>query len=233
MYDQTIHKETWYACVFFWFLHILKFKYGIDVLLPSKDTKIKYAWILKFVGYLKFLWVLLTWGSVTSTMYATCTQKMRSKLFLNFIVLSASITKWELKEWEFYGLGIKNLSTYYKKLAQDGRITREEIDAINKKKGYWHHIMYHRWPDIVYDSYGAFQYHLPFENLQYWVKTGSAYDTARSLDINDDATEKTLNFLKRMRNKENIKLSDFLKEDQEYIMRAGRIFKKDFSALSV
>lgn len=217
MYNQTLSKETWYSCVFFGLLNILYYKFWIFV---------TYAWIYRFNSLLKKFWVILTWGAVTGTLYTYCINRINKQLWLKFEIEKASISRGNLRDGEYYGVGFKKLNTKYIELVKDGRLTRKEIDLINLMKWNGHHAMFEKWTDILTDPFGNFKYHLPFENLQYWVETGFAYDTARSITTYDTKTKEVLEILKQM----NEKTWDWKNKNiSENAKIAGKIFGKNYN----
>ena len=227
IYDQTKdnynNNTTKYACVFYWFLQILRDMYWI---------KLKDKTIVKFVWKLKYFWILLRWGAYTPVLYKFAVNSINKKLDIKVKVKRLSVTWNNLAEGVTYGVGHKMIWPAFVKAMTKGKITKEDLVSIQSRWGAWHHHTIVRKWDTIHckDSWGGKKYTMSLDTLKYGVNIGLYYDPVRTIVPADDRTAKILDYLKEMKTNKEFKfsLAEHPESEREFIKKAGDIYKGNF-----
>lgn len=175
-YDQTLQKQTGYACTVYSMLNIIKYDYGIEL---------KVDWILKIVVYMEKIGVLFPKWAVFSVIYPAMTKLIEMKTGFKLNIKKSSISS-GLDNKSMWGLWFKKASRLYKTLSQDWQITKEDIEELVKAKGWYGHNhawklwnKTHKW--IMIETLWGYAYTYTLDNLQRAEIMGLYYDTARTL----------------------------------------------------
>lgn len=227
IYDQTKNKyngnTTKYACVFYGLLQIINDMFGI---------KLKDKTIVKFVGKLKYFWVLLRWGAYTPVLYKFNVNAINKKLWIKLKVKRLSLTGNIIPEGVTFGVGHKMIWTAFVNAMKKGHITTEDLLSIQSKGGAGHHHTMRRKGDVIHctDSWGGTSYTMDLDTMKYGVKIGLYYDPIRTIVPADDDTAMVLKYLKEMKTNKrfifNLRHHD--KSKHEFIIKAGEIYKGNF-----
>ena len=204
-YNQNLQKQTHYSCSIYAFLNMIKYDFWVTL---------KIDWILKIVIYMEKIWALLPRWAYASIIFPALLKYIKWKTWFNIKMEKTTINKINSNYW--YILGFKKANRFYKSLAIDWKITKDEIDKIrDSKKWYWHFHYYKRW--TIVETWWGFRYKLTLGNLIYMFEQGLYYPSCRRFYAWDEKTRKLQKKLIRLW-KLNKKLISYDEFKDKYIV---------------
>lgn len=175
-YDQTLQKQTFYACTIYTILNILKYDFWVHVDLD---------WILKTVMHMEKIWALLPKGAYFAIIYPAMALYLWNQLKIKLKVKESYISEW-LDSISMWWLGFKKWSKLYKELSRDGRMSYWDVDRISKADSSFYHNHWRKESNktgiwIMVESRFGYPYWFAMWVLKNALKKDLYYDKARTL----------------------------------------------------
>ena len=219
MYNQYENTETKYACSIVSLLHILLYRYAIEVT-PNFmiRTAIFFDKLWKFDMYR---------GATFSVIDDAFVFALNWKLDLKFTIVENTVTNLQSSNKKTYQLWVKNYSTYkWNKIKQDWIIQKEDIDYLTKFSWNSGHALNYDWGYLI-DTDGSKIIKMSLDVLKYWLEKDIFRDTIRTIEPENKFTKEVckLTILMFQAEKKNKLLSFYKKNiNNIYLNKAKELY---------
>lgn len=179
-YNQLKQKDTHFACSVYALLNLFRYDYWVIIRINS---------ILRFLIYLEKIWAFFRMEWATANIIFPAAIK-----WINFTYnISLTIKKLTIKEVgneRGYILWFKKATTLYKKSAEDGEITKEDVNNFSLYKDNGH---FHFWKrEELVESLGWFRAKFTLKNLKLAFENNYYYPTIRTIEWEENLRKKLI-----------------------------------------